>query len=59
MLLRKNLMIDNNIWNACEILSNIQKKSISKLINELLKNEIEKQKNDNVALRLKLLDITA
>lgn len=60
MLLRKNVMIEKDTWEALETLNDIKKTtdkktSISKITNEALKMYLEKEKEKNLAYKMKML----
>lgn len=47
-------MIEDSLWNAIEKISQIEKKSISKIINESMENTLQKYKEENLAFKLQM-----
>ena len=60
MLLRKNIMIEKNTWEALELLNDIKKTkdkkiSISKIANEAIRMYLDKEKENNLAFKMQML----
>lgn len=60
MLIRKNIMIDEDDWKSLELLQDIKKKSdkkisISKITNEAIRIYLNTEKEKNLAFKMQML----